>query len=59
MAAWREALLEEIASNRVVSSRGKLNPRGVRRKMSTYNLRHRGGPLNRRHQPVVVLSIHI
>jgi len=34
-----------------------LNPRGVKRKMSNFNVRHRGDLLNQRHQPTPVLSI--
>ena len=44
-------MLEEIARGRCVSSRGRLNPRGVKRKMSNYNVRHRGELLNQRYQP--------
>ncbi len=40
------SVLGEIASGRAVSSRGKRNPRGVKRKMSNFNLRKRGDPLN-------------
>ena len=36
----------EILEERVVSSRGQVKPRGVRRKMSSYNLRKRG-PVSR------------
>ena len=39
------------------SSRGRLNPRGVKRKMSNFNVRHRGAALHLRHQPVPVLRI--
>jgi hypothetical protein len=54
---WRAALLDEIASGRCVSSRGRLNPRGVKRKMSNFHVRHRGEPLHLRHQPTPVLII--
>ncbi len=37
--ALHEAVLEEILHERVVSSRGRRNPRGVKRKMSSYPLR--------------------
>ncbi len=47
---WLDSVLGEIASERAVTSRGKRNPRGVRRKMSNFNLRKRGDPLN---QPCV------
>ena len=35
--------LDEILEERVVSSRGQSKPRGVRKKMSKYPLRKRGG----------------
>ncbi len=50
-------MLEEIGQGRCVSSRGKLNPRGVKRKMSGYNVRRRGKVLNQKHQPRPVLII--
>ena len=49
--AWRAALLAEIARGRRVSSRGHFNPRGVKRKMSNFSVRHRGAKLHRRHEP--------
>jgi hypothetical protein len=54
---WRDALLDEIAHGRCVSSRGRFNPRGVKRKMSNFNVRHRGELLHRRHQPTPALRI--
>lgn len=39
--ALPEAILEEILQERVVSSRNRVNFRGVKRKMSNYNLRPR------------------
>ena len=36
-----EAILQEILQERVVSSRNRINFRGVKRKMSNYNLRPR------------------
>lgn len=36
-----EAILEEILQERAVSSRNRINFRGVKRKMSNYNLRPR------------------
>jgi hypothetical protein len=54
---WHDALLNEIARGRCVSSRGRFNPRGVKRKMSNFNVRHRGEQLHRRHQPTPVLRI--
>jgi hypothetical protein len=55
--AWRDALLEEIARGRCVSSRGRFNPRGVKRKMSNFNVRHRGEKLHQRHLPTPALRI--
>jgi hypothetical protein len=39
--ALHEAVLDEILEERAVSSRNRINPRGVKRKMSNYNLRPR------------------
>ena len=41
------SLLKEIARGRARQSRGKHNPRGVKRKMSGYRVRKRAEPLNR------------
>ena len=38
---FHEAVLEEILEERVVSSRNRRNPRGVKRKMSSFPLRRR------------------
>ena len=38
---FHERILDEILEQRVVSSRSRINPRGVKRKMSNYNLRPR------------------
>jgi hypothetical protein len=38
-------------------SRGRFNPRGVKRKMSNFNVRHRGAALHQKHQPMPVLRI--
>jgi hypothetical protein len=37
--AFHEAVLDEILEERVVSSRHRWNPRGIKRKMSNYRLR--------------------
>jgi hypothetical protein len=37
-----QAVLDEILEVPVVSSRGRRNPRGVKRKMSNYHLRRKG-----------------
>ena len=50
-------MLEEIAAGRSVSSRGRFNPRGVKRKMSNFNVRHRGELLHQKHEPVPALII--
>ena len=39
--AFHQAILDEILEERVVSSRNRINPRGVKRKMSNYPLRTR------------------
>lgn len=39
--AFHETVLQEILQERVNSSRNRINPRGVKRKMSNYNLRPR------------------
>jgi hypothetical protein len=57
LTSWRKALLDEIARGKCVSSRGRLNPRGVKRKMSGYNVRRRGEPLNQKHEPRPVMRI--
>jgi hypothetical protein len=54
---WCDAMLDEIAAGRCVSSRGRFNPRGVKRKMSSFNVRHRGELLHQKHDPVPVLLI--
>ena len=38
---FHETVLQEILQERVNSSRNRINPRGVKRKMSNYNLRPR------------------
>ena len=39
--AFHEVILDEILEERVVSSRNRINPRGVKRKVSNYPLRPR------------------
>ncbi len=46
--ALHEAILDEILQERVTSSRNRVNPRGVKRKMSNYNLRPRKRQRTRR-----------
>jgi hypothetical protein len=43
-----ETILDEILDERVVSSRNRINSRGVKRKMSNYNLRPRKRQRTRR-----------
>ncbi len=45
-----EVVLDEILEERVVSSRGRCNPRGVKRKMSKWPIRQTGaeGPAHRK-----------
>jgi hypothetical protein len=43
-----ESILQEILQERVVSSRNRINFRGVKRKMSNYNLRPRKRQRTRR-----------
>jgi hypothetical protein len=46
--AFHELVLQEILEERVSSSRQRINPRGVKRKMSNYPLRPRKrGPTRR------------
>ena len=50
-------MLDEILEERVASSRGRRNPRGVKRKMSNFPLRPRGAPpLPRMQVRVVVIA---
>ena len=42
---FHEAVLNEILDERVVSSRGRRNYRGVKRKMSSYPIRPKSTPL--------------
>ena len=46
--AFHETVLEEILQERVSSSRNRVNFRGVKRKMSNYNLRPRKRQKTRR-----------
>jgi hypothetical protein len=42
---FHEAVLDEILQERVVSSRGRRNYRGLKRKMSNYHIRPCSRPL--------------
>ena len=46
--ALHETILDEILDEHVVSSRHRINPRGVKRKMSNYSLRPRKRQRTRR-----------
>ena len=46
--ALHDAILDEILEERVVSSRNRVNVRGVKRKMSNYQLRPRKRQRTRR-----------
>jgi hypothetical protein len=48
-------VLDEILEERVTSSRNRMNPRGVKRKMSNYPLRPRG----RRRTLRIDYSVHV
>lgn len=50
-------MLSEIAAGCSVSRRGRFNLRGVKRKMSSFNVGHRGELLHQKHEPVPVLFI--
>jgi len=52
-AAFHESVLEEILDERVVSSRNRRNPRGVKRKMSNFPLRRRGS------KPMPKIDLHV
>jgi len=53
--AFHEALLDEILEERVVSSRGRRNPRVVKRKMSSWPVKSR----NQNSLPVRQVNINI
>lgn len=40
--AWYQSILDEVLEERVVSSRGRRVPRGVRQRISQYRTRQRG-----------------
>jgi hypothetical protein len=51
--SWLDSVLAEIASEPSVKTRNRSNPRGVKRKMSGFNTRKRGEPLNLGCEPVI------
>jgi hypothetical protein len=55
--AFHKSVIEEILEERVVSSRGRCNPRAVKKKMSTYPVRSRVKvPPKKQKAKVVILS---
>jgi hypothetical protein len=56
--AFHDRVLEEILQERVVSSRNRRNPRGVKRKMSNFPLRpRRARPLPPTHVGAVIIVV--
>ncbi len=53
--AFYQLVLDELLEERVVSSRGRRRPRGVKRKMSGYPLRPRDPVRNERTQVKIVI----
>ncbi|MEY2335531.1 hypothetical protein, partial [Acidithiobacillus ferrianus] len=53
--AWIRSVLTEMASRRAVTSRGKRNPRGVRKKMRSYPIRDCDDPLHQPCDPIPVI----
>lgn len=51
--AWIESVLAEMASQPSVKTRNRSNPRGVKRKMSSFNTRKRADPLNLKCEPII------
>ena len=52
-----EVVLDEILEERVVSSRGRCNPRGVKRKMSKWPIRQTGAERPARRKAEYDISI--
>jgi hypothetical protein len=50
-------MLAEIACGLYVRGRGRFNPRGDKRKMSNFNVRHCGAALHQKLQPMPVLRL--
>ena len=53
--AFHDSVLEEILEERVVSSRGRSNPRAVKKKMSTFPVRSRVKVAAKRQKPTVII----
>jgi hypothetical protein len=55
---WFDSVLREMATHRAVTSRGKRNIRGVKKRTSNYGVRKRGDPINQPCDPIPrILSI--
>jgi hypothetical protein len=53
---WRNELFEEIAEGACKGSRGRINPRGVKREMGNFPIRYRGQSLQRRFQNKPIIA---
>src|SRR5450756_2689939 len=56
---WLDSVLREMASHRAVTSRGKRNIRGVKKRTSNYGARKRGDPINQPCSPKPVSYTHL
>lgn len=54
MDSWWAGITEELLEVRVVSSRGRIVPRGVKRKMSGYAIRRTRGPTRKMKARIVL-----
>lgn len=52
---FHNSVIEEILEVRVISSRGRCNPRAVKKKMSTYPVRSRVKVPVKKQKPVVIV----
>lgn len=53
--AFHDSVIEEILEERVVSSRGRCNPRAVKRKMTSFPVRSRVKVPAKKQNPVVIM----
>ena len=53
--AFHDSVIEEILEERVISSRGRCNPRAVKRKMSTFPVRSRVKVPAKKQKPIVIM----
>jgi hypothetical protein len=58
MPKFHEGVLQEILEERVVSSRSRQSPRGVKRKMSNWPLRKRGERTNVPLKVEIIITAH-